>query len=229
MSEITTSQMLFTAPMIRAKRAGMKTQTRRLVKGLPHHWQFLKLVDGVGYFFNPGFAGEGHIACPYGKPGDLIYVKETFWAWGRWETRYNPKKGRDEWHFIDMTLECGHSYFYDADQPDNAPRIKVGRGSAHNWWRRPAIFMPRIASRLTLTVADIRVERLQECSNADAIAEGIGTPLDARYAAAHEYRALWESINGPGSWAANPWVWAITFEVINQNVDAVLATLKAAS
>jgi hypothetical protein len=70
------------------------------------------------------------------------------YAFGRWETRFSQKKGRDEWHFVDMTLECGHSYCYDADQSNPVPmRGRRDAGVTPGWWKRPAIFMPRAASR----------------------------------------------------------------------------------
>jgi hypothetical protein len=95
-------------------------------------------------------------------------------------------------------------------------------GEAH--WRtlvgklRPSMFMPRWASRITLDVTGVRVERLQDISAADALAEGItlhpdhhSRPRDSRYGPVATYKDLWDSINGPGSWAANPWVWVISF------------------
>jgi len=236
--------------MVRALLAGTKTQTRRPFRVQPStsHWETIpgyelkrsKLVtinERVAVKMshtipqNPQWdTALDWLLCPYGQPGDRLWVKETFYAFGRWETRFSAKKGRDEWHFIDMTLECGHAYHYDAEDPVKVLGAKGRGGVTPMWWKRPAIFMPRAASRILLEVTDVRVERLQDISEADAIAEGIiphvrggwhwhphdPANLDdwhqfgfktARYA----YESLWESINGAGSWDANPWVWTITF------------------
>lgn len=168
--------------------------------------------------------------CPYGVSGDLLRVRETFFAYGRWETRYSAKKGRDEWHFIDMTVECDRIYRYAADNPD-VPLATNRGGALPGWWKRPAIFMPRAASRISLEVTSVRVERLQEISETDAIAEGIEphcagwlpyrtmfyeadgvTPANFLRDPRDSYRTLWESINGANSWEANPWVWVVEFK-----------------
>lgn len=93
--------------------------------------------------------------------------------------------------------------------------------------KRPSIHMPRWASRLTLTVTDVRVQRLQEISEADAIAEGVcedplETPLDAgQEPLRHLFADLWNSLHGPDAWDANPWVCALTFEVHKVNIDRI--------
>ncbi|MCY1558428.1 hypothetical protein D9M68_953610 [compost metagenome] len=76
--------------------------------------------------------------------------------------------------------------------------------------------MPRIASRILLEITAVRVERLQDITNEQAMAEGIGEPLDERYAASVDFRELWESINGAESWNANPWVWVVEFKRVVQ-------------
>jgi hypothetical protein len=178
--------------MVRATRAGTKTRTRRVVK----------LNQLAGSYFEGGAAGVefdgfriprdsgpaparfsaeavgggAHISeelnCPYGQPGGRIWVRETFYAYGRWVTRYSEKKRRDEWHFIDMTVECDRAYQYEADSPD-MPLAKGRGGMLPGWYKRPAIFMPRAACRIVLEIAGVRVERLNDCSEADALAEGI--------------------------------------------------------
>lgn len=213
--------ILFSGPMVRALRDGSKTLTRRVVKPQPTHFNPV----GVPRRVVPTGGPSDVIRCPYGQPGDRLAVRETFYAWGRWETRYSAKKGRDEWHFVDMTLECGRSYAYDTDE--DTPMIVTRRSTVVPlWWRRPAIFMPRAASRITLEITSVRVERLQDISEADAMAEGttpIPDPCDhVRLACADigcsgpqpyrvGFRSLWQDINGPESWAANPWVWVIEF------------------
>lgn len=210
---MTDRPIFMSAPMMRAILDGTKTQTRRPVTGFALDW--LTMQNG----FNAKFVAlqENHL-CRYGYAGDQLWVKETFYAWGRWETRFSEKKGRDEWHFIDMTLEAGKAYAYTAvGLPAGfAKKHGAGRGGVMpTWWKRPAIFMPRAASRITLEVTGVRVERLQDISEADAAAEGWPGPdadnsIQSAYPIAW-YSQLWESINGPGSWDANPWVWCVSF------------------
>jgi hypothetical protein len=172
--------ILFSGEMVRAILDGRKTQTRRVVKPKP---------DDSGLWNND--------KCPYGKPGDRLWVRETF--------------------FVD-----GPRIQYRADH-HGAPKETI--------WK-PSIFMPRHASRILLEIADVRCERLRDISEADAIAEGVasfrpvpgdGDPetLYANYMnkgrlsyrkAYFSFMTLWQSINGPESWNANPWVWVITFK-----------------
>ncbi|WP_110599759.1 hypothetical protein [Salinicola lusitanus] len=216
--------ILFSGDMVRALLEGRKTQTRRAVK-----------INAAGRVQRAG--KQWHIedpnaamACPYGQPGDRLYVKESHWAWGRWETQFDAKKGRDAWHFIDMTLECGKSYQFKQPVP-----IGTRFGVSPAWHKRPSLFMPRHASRILLDVSTVRVERLQEISKVDACREGLFAERydwrvsefyldDMAYRSApdaqvrysdprHAFKELWESINGTGSWAANPWAWVVEFRV----------------
>ncbi|MES2247631.1 MAG: hypothetical protein V4645_10135 [Pseudomonadota bacterium] len=235
--------ILFTAPMVRGvlREVRPKTQTRRGVK-----WRNVPAGLNLGfsslavYSYAPGlYTLEGQrrdgawerrsspMRCPYGQPGDRLWGRETFYAWGRWETRFSASKGRDEWHFVDMTLEGGKAYLYAADGPGPQPLGgKRDGGIAPRWWKRPAIFMPRAASRIQLEITSVRVERLLSISEADSLAEGIeryAGPLRwVRYldansgepihnSAREAYLALWSAINGAGSAADNPWAWAVEF------------------
>ncbi len=223
--------ILFSAPMIRALLGGTKTQTRRIMKPQP-----TPTLDSPGDFWWPcnkhqsmvrvstvqipeahGMAAD---ACPHGAHGDRLWVRETFYAYGRWETHFSAKKKRDEWHFADMTQACDRTYQYAADNPD-VPLAKGRGGALLGWHKRPAIFMPRAAYRILLDITSVRVERLNDCSEADARAEGV--IIEDRHMsgycsgeylppAVRAYRDLWESINGAGSWVAGPWVWAIEFK-----------------
>ena len=206
--------MIFNGEMVRAILDGRKTQTRRVLKPQPTHFNPV----GVPRRVVPTGGPSDVIRCPYGQPGDRLAVRETFYAWGRWETRYSAKKGRDEWHFVDMTMEAGHQYAYPANGHRIAPYRRTA-GVTPTWWKRPAIFMPREASRITLEVTSVRVERLQDISEADALAEGVtddgslvtdlaGNDRGGAFAA---FATLWEVINGADSWDDNPWVWAIEF------------------
>lgn len=189
--------------MVRALLDGRKTQTRRIVKGMALDW----LQPGM---FSPGYvASPGSLLSPYGFAGDQLYVRETFFAYGRWETRHNVKKGRDEWHFVDMTLECDRIYQYVVDEPD-VP-LQWDRGGAQTgWYRRPSIFMHRAASRITLEVTNVCVERLQDISEEDALAEGSVNTLNPR----SWYAELWDSLNAArgSGWSVNPWVWVVEFK-----------------
>ena len=230
------NMILFSSPMVQAINADRKTQTRRAVKPQPEWtepataWIFRE--DGHSgqgwYAYNEDYPEEGALfyRFPYGQPGDRLLVRETFFAYGRWETRFSAKKGRDEWHFIDMAEECGFSYLYAADNPDRT--LAKGRGTLlPGWHRRPAIFMPRRAIRIFLEVVSVRVERLQDISEADAIAEGVQSVGGGRYwlgadgltprgSAVTAYRDLWIHINGAESWDENPWVWVVEFKKIEE-------------
>lgn len=199
--------ILFSGAMVRSLLNCTKSQTRRPVKGFA-----LELLAPDG--FTPEYVAlpeNGN--CPYGFAGDRLYVKETFFAWGRWETRYSAKKGRDEWHFVDMTIDSGKQYRYPATMGGCSSARQRG-DVMPQWWKRPAIFMPRGASRIDLDITGVRVERLNDISEADAEAEGVDflrhvPDADETLTAKELYWCLWDSINGNGSWAANPWVWAV--------------------
>ena len=170
--------ILFSAPMVRALLAGTKTQTRRVVK-VPKRMEGVTSPAGALVDFD----------CPYGRPGDRLWVRETF--------SYDAKL-----HFRGDRGPC----WYWAD----------GNPEYGDWTKpRPSIHMPRWASRITLEITGVRVERLQSISEEDALAEGatLHKDKDPDYGYAGWYRALWESINGPDSWAANPFVWVIEFSL----------------
>jgi hypothetical protein len=203
--------ILFNAPMVRALLDGTKTQTRRVVKpeGAHHLFQFRGTTAAKGADEPTGewaWCGSErvvnkHIYCPYGKPGDRLWVREA------WTTHA----------FLDKTppreLQT-ISIHYQADG-----QIKTGK-------TRPSIHMPRRLSRIMLEVTGVRVERLQDISVSDALAEGVnvhpdhhGKPRTSIYSPVQDYRDLWESINGPESWDANPWVWVVDFKRV-EGVEA---------
>lgn len=206
----TARPILFSAPMVRALLAGRKTQTRRIVKPQPS-----SIFTGFGDFLGTIIGRDTVMACvwkfPYGESGDLLWVRETL--------THDATRG----HFYAAN---GDALDYEREPP---PSIGLPMKSISS------IHMPRWASRITLRITDVRVERLQEISEDDAIAEGIDGPLCAEFttkapsrfnlmpAAVHAFFGLWESLNGEGSWAANPWVWVLSFEVIRSNVDKVAA------
>lgn len=259
--------ILFSEPMVLANLRDVdpKTMTRRALKpdlaetldrlagsagGVDVRWGEMQSDDsgdsGVPQWLacstNRPQEGFVELGRGYGNVGDRLWCRETFFAFGRWETRFSAKKARDEWHFVDLTIESGHTYHYAAGGGQPQPmRGRRDAGVTPGWWKRPAIFMPRAASRTTLLVKKVRVERLQDISEADAIAEGIERgvgfpgwyrgPLKGDSPGLQEsgrtfhiptafprlaYRALWESINGPDSWDANPWLWVVDYERFTQ-------------
>lgn len=220
--------ILFKAEMVRAILDGTKTQTRRIMKGVALDWLESAL------FITTFVANPDNGLCPYGKIGDRLWVKETFYAYGKWVKNGLTLSGKQRWRFNDKTLRFG-AYRYI----DNPPEvIEKGRGG-DGWYKRPSLFMPRVASRIVLEVNDERAERLNDISEADAIAEGIERGTDGlenlfrdyggnkqysqgKYALNRtvwvypvtSYKSIWESINGAGSWALNPWVWVVEFKRI---------------
>lgn len=199
--------ILMSAPMVRAILAGMKTQTRRVVKPQPEHPHFKGMLatddEGIELYLHDKTLYRA-IRCPYGPAGDRLYVREN--GWQRPErTQKMMREGADTWE----------PYYYDADGYNDTDSEQF---KAWGFKRRPSIHMPRAASRILLEIVSVRVERLQDISEVDALYEGavrdesVG-PFGGYVSG---YRALWESIIGPGSWAANPWVWAISFRRIDR-------------
>jgi hypothetical protein len=199
--------ILMSAPMVRALLDGRKTQTRRVVKPQPDG--FWGGVNLEGHVFQGLLIGEDdkphdhYWGCPYGQPGDQLWVRES-WSYGV--------------HALGSKRDEDGPFVYAATHHK--------QHSLDGKWR-PSIFMPRCACRLLLKITNIRVEQLQDISREDAIAEGIerdghgwkvyvpgekvsGLPWRSPCTS---YESLWRSINGPDSWDANPWVWALTFEV----------------
>lgn len=194
----------FNGAMVRALLAGTKTQTRRAAKGVAtvhaRTGEPLAKLDSAG----------PRVACPYGQPGDRLWVREA-WRADQWFDGRPPREIPDAAYVV-----------YEAGGQHVPFPAAVGK-------LRPGMFMPRWASRITLEVTGVRVERLQDISEADAKAEGMTPALAGEllsegecrvlaWAAANgnsarmTYSALWEQINGPGSWDANPWVWVVEFQ-----------------
>lgn len=191
--------ILFSAPMVRAILDGTKTQTRRVCK----------LTDS-GRVKAPGSSHNWHLddpdcwmASPYGTPGSELWVKET--------CRVQSLEGECVLQYrSDMSIVELPEYAYPND-PILRKWLASQLVEADKKWK-PSIFMPRAASRITLEITGVRVERLRDISPHDALAEGVGHNTMGNPAV--DYQNLWESINGPGSWEANPWVWVISFRRI---------------
>lgn len=199
--------IIFNGDMVRALLDGRKTQTRRVIKPQPtlsestgFNWK--GYAYGIGSNYQGTQRNFAKNQCPYGQPGDRLWVRET-WS----------HTGQGVWRVRDAGMAVDGNLIYRASND------AAGVG----WF--PSIHMPRWASRILLEVTDVRVERLQEISEADAEAEGITasekfpdcymTPAGDYAAPKVAFQRLWESINGDGSWEANPWVWVVEFRMIH--------------
>ena len=215
--------ILFSGPMVRALLDGRKAQTRRLLTEVQklHGYDFVHILSGetarvLTIKEPPGAAYAGfrhqdadqessplYFKCPYGQPGDRLWVREKHARYGAKET----------W--------CSPHYFADSE---TLPSINE-RHDAGLLRTYPSIHMPRWASRITLEITRVRVERLRDISEEDARAEGarpsiVGDDLDhLKFRAG--FQTLWDSINGKPrkdspdiSWEANPWVWVVEFKLV---------------
>ena len=200
--------MIFNGEMVRAILDGRKTQTRRVMKVQPSdgfhpthngydldlnaHWYTPGVVDKNGYLqpakkdvFGVADENEGY-ACPFGAVGDRIWVRETF----------SPVPDHEE------PAGCS-AILYAAD----------GNGPYGKWV--PSIHMPRWASRITLEITGVRVERLNSISDSDASKEGCCiADMESGDCLSDVFSRLWTSIYGDESWKVNPWVWVIEFKVV---------------
>lgn len=185
--------MLFTSPMVRAILEGRKTQTRRVAKPVKH--------PDLGNLYTPGALLREHEpqhvinrACPYGQPGDRIYVRETF--------SQHPEWGQ-------LAFRADGEEFEDADGWLWEPK-----------WI-PSIHMPKDLARIWLEITGVRLERIQDISEADALAEGArfelasidSVRIGATASFLSGFRNIWESTGG--DWDANPWVWVVNFKVLS--------------
>lgn len=225
---MTDRPILFSAPMVRALLAGTKTQTRRVIKPRGENSLFAPGMWADSYVLNPGNAEWRAREISF-TVGDRLWVREQYYQFGHWEPVIGAKTkgGQQKWAFV------GVDQMVTFEQPAEclASRNKAFPGLPR-WYKRLGRFMPRRYSRLTLTVTDVRVERLQDISEADAIAEGIEPAALANHwrdygpdplpwaSPVESYRSLWDSINGPSAWDANPWVVAVSFDVLQGNIDA---------
>lgn len=233
--------IIFNDAMVRAILDGRKTQTRRVMKPqLGNGWEFgTASAAGIQYgeitsshpkkgrfgvfIRREVMKGSGKfehdlIPCPYGRPGDLLWVREA-------------------WREYDNSTECG-CLDHCCCPPTGTPIHRATGDDGESKWR-PSIHMPRWASRITLEITRVRVERLQDISVEDARSEGCDVPdlppevhgVAGDFAADERttFAILWNRINGAGAWNQNPWVWVIEFRVHHFNVDALIAEREAAS
>lgn len=214
MSQAKERPILFSAPMVRAILDGRKTVTRRPIKpsmrGFDVSFELHQQDDGSWrpmHTFDESCMddqGTEHpVVCPFGKPGDRLWVRE---AWAA-DAQVDSIAPRD--------LSHGEPIAYPADgstRQTGCAMISEGRG-------RPSIHMPRWTSRILLEITEVRVEQLQAISIGQICKEGLARsiyefiPVTTAFDA---FADVWDSINGPGAWAANPWVWAVEFKRIEQ-------------
>nr|WKF58763.1 hypothetical protein HUO10_003264 [Paraburkholderia busanensis] len=206
--------ILFSGPMVRALLDGSKTQTRRIVKDQAVLDIAYSPIVSRGSVYN--YSGDELLMrCPYGEPGDRLYVRET------WSTDFAAHYPYDRvWYAADddrkndIQIRDGVRGIYSPESDEHVP---------FRW--RPSIHMPRSASRITLEVTGVRVERLQEISEEDAKAEGVAPAwldVDGQTVNAYAkptyrqgFARLWRDINGDDSWDANPWVWCVSFKRVD--------------
>jgi len=233
--------ILFSGPMVCAILQGLKTQTRRVAKvastsvafreGTLDEWVPIRQPRGTCLLLKrqgqPYKYSQDDVerACPYGRPGDRLWIRESYYQRGHWEPvpGVETKSGRMKWRFVPAD---------DVIRFDEPSEHRKGRHhkdpSTVAWHRRLARFMPRRASRITLEIVSVRAQRLHQISEDDAREEGVEACLSDGVRIPHggclshamngghrhrcAFRDLWKHINGPESWDANPWVWAVTFK-----------------
>lgn len=233
--------ILFSGEMVRAILAGRKTQTRRVIKSTSRKYPDFVLQEGENgwwpYYSDDGesaFCGDMEIPfrCPYGRPGDLLWVRET-WRIGAWNIDDRmvaidylaDDTSRKEWlrpDFLRFTDDMDES-IEDAEKAG----IEANEFGRFKWKpgespcrKRPSIHMPRWASRLTLRITDVRVERVQDISPYAIEAEGLYSgelnPILRAAELQNLWIYLWDSINAKRGypWDLNPWVWVVEFEAI---------------
>lgn len=233
---ITTTEkpILFSDAMVQAILDGRKTQTRRCVKNAPSDatiasqfykqtgpysleatssWKFSRqspMPDGVGFSVCAELLAM--IRCPYGMPGERLWVKQGVWCYN--ESLPRGKNGQLKWP--KLSFDDGVRWFALHCEYTARMNSKPNRGDTLN-----KMYAPRWACNLPLEVKSVRVERVQEISEQDAMAEGVDAvsiadvPRQAAWSRRQDFSRLWDSINGkrPGcSWQENPWVWVVEFE-----------------
>lgn len=200
--------ILFSGPMVRAILEGRKTVTRRVVKANPDKDMGKRCVLQPHELAGEVNAGNFR-NCRYGQPGDRLWVRESF----------ADLRGTGIEHRPDPTGPL-QRYAFAADSPPGSCSDEARKDFGVKW--KPSIHMPRAACRILLEITAVRVERLKDLSYEQALAEGINHAddglfhvEDSRHLGAdprESFAGLWESINGDGSWDANPWVWVVEFK-----------------
>lgn len=196
--------MIFNAEMVRAILDGRKTITRRIVKLSHERGMVNPVVRGRNGEISSITCRLAPMLCPFGQPGDRIWVRET-WA--------------------EAGASAPELKLYRANYPEHVPSHYENVPPVDEIRWTPSIHMPRWASRITLEITGVRVERLNAISEEDAMSEGVGhlykydesKPIPK--GAKRRFAELWQSIYGEESWQANPWVWVIEFRLVTKGGD----------
>ena len=222
----TEHSILMNTQMVQATLDDLKSQTRRVIREAPEGATELRLHNGfletwVGDLLNSddrdddenwmaviqGF--ESGVRCPYGQPGDTLWVKTPHYLFGQWAKDGTTKTGRTKWQF---SYVPGEGVMF----PDDPPEIICTSKADVGWFLRSPLFMPRWAAWLILDVTGVRVARVQDIDNNSALAEG--TPdirtMENNFEMRDCFRVLWDSINAKRGfgWDVNPWVWVVSFK-----------------
>lgn len=220
---MTDRPILFSAPMVRAILDGSKTQTRRVVKPVRGFEScdicrpdFMADPDKVWWHGTETERVGVAQSCPYGQPGDRLWVRENFSCLGYFEGNNHDEEACANIKYADGVCRISDLLIdteNGVDQLKQAKRACVKKTV-------PSIHMPRWASRITLEITDVRVERLHDISRGDAMEEGcpfhnMASGDDPR----RWFSYLWQSINGSDSWDANPWVWVISFKRVEDGKE----------
>lgn len=232
------SPIIFSPSMVRAIIAGKKTQTRRIISGASNQRAAEYYIQGNRWWADSGpdaeLVWQSTLNSPYGEPGQLMWVREV---WGvHTRSTGGPKTPRPGgWLGLGYKADnLGSGHILDVDMP-HTYWVKPP-GDLWNYYREKTrwqkwispIHMPRWASRITLFIEELRIERLQDITEADAIAEGVepyhrqGTSMEpgCHVSARTRFGMAWDTINGNrGSWASNPWLWVITFSIAENHME----------
>ena len=192
--------ILFSAPMVRAILEGRKTMTRRIVK--PQPIPDPVAPDRLLMWNEASMTKDAAFTkyCPYGQPADLLWVRET---WATWPSMDGIKPSKLYNQMIHYRAT------FDPESVNHPPAMPK------KW--RPSIFMPRWASRITLEVVSVKVERVQDITTNDAMSEGVDTSKHVMGDHCPEFMRLWDSMNAKRGygWDVNPWVWVVEFRRVS--------------
>lgn len=236
--------ILFSTPLVQAILDGNKTMTRRIINNTEDHYYQSLVHHATGKHtfvlndnYNPTDKDVKEVKCPYGEVGDVLWVREEHYAYGIWVKNGTTKTGKQKYKF----KRTGRVYYNDT-YPEGfkfykslASHTKAGKlPDSPSFYKRLSRFMPKKFCRIFLQIKSIKVERLQDISEADAIAEGVLEYDDGTYKnystkkglreqdgvecllAKGSFQTLWMEINGIENWKENPWLWVIEFQRIEK-------------